>query len=179
VTCLIRVVTGLLVDVFSIQNSQRRMAPWLMNGVSAREQLWSKSMFLNRGAAARYWALASIILGPRLKEGKKKNYRAAVWQRLRTTGLNEVLSRYISWKTEERHKSRWIERLPNTIAEVYLKNNVLGISEMNLVSSGGHDMQRLLVCLSPVLEVISYPGQVSNWGPCFVKINFNILPVSA
>jgi hypothetical protein len=41
-----------------------------MNGVSAREQLWPKLVFLNRGAAARYRALASFILGPRLKEEK-------------------------------------------------------------------------------------------------------------
>jgi hypothetical protein len=40
-------------------------------------------VFLNHQAAAWYQALASIILGPLLRE--KWIYRAAVWQRLRTT----------------------------------------------------------------------------------------------
>jgi hypothetical protein len=45
-------------------------------------------VFLNRRAAARYRALASIIPGPRLIE--KRIYRAAVSQRLRTTGLYSI-----------------------------------------------------------------------------------------
>jgi hypothetical protein len=43
------------------------------------------AVFLSRRAAARYWALASIIPGPRLIE--KRIYRAAVSQRLRTTAI--------------------------------------------------------------------------------------------
>jgi hypothetical protein len=38
------------------------------------------------------------------------------------------------------------ERLPNTVAEIYRENNMLVISEVDSVSSGGHDMQRVLVC---------------------------------
>jgi hypothetical protein len=43
------------------------------------------TVFLNHRAAAPYLVLASIIPDPRLIE--KRIYRAAVWQRLRTTGL--------------------------------------------------------------------------------------------
>jgi hypothetical protein len=50
----------------------------------------SKAVFLNRRAATRYRALASIIPGPRLIE--KRIYRAAVRQRLRTTGLRHEMS---------------------------------------------------------------------------------------
>jgi hypothetical protein len=45
----------------------------------------SRAVFLNRRAAARYRVLASIIPGPRLIE--KRIYRAAFWQRLRTTAM--------------------------------------------------------------------------------------------
>jgi hypothetical protein len=47
---------------------------------------WFKPVFLNRRTATRYRTLASIISGPRLIE--KRIYRAALWQRLRTTDLN-------------------------------------------------------------------------------------------
>jgi hypothetical protein len=46
---------------------------------------YHKTVFLNRRAAARYQALASVISCPRLIE--KRIYRAAVWQRLRTTAI--------------------------------------------------------------------------------------------
>jgi hypothetical protein len=50
---------------------------------------YCNSLFLNRQAAGRYQALASIIQGPRLI---KKNYRAVVSQRLRTTAVTDYIS---------------------------------------------------------------------------------------
>jgi hypothetical protein len=48
-----------------------------------------RRVFLNRRAAPRYRALASVISGPRLIE--KRIYRAAVSQRLRTSAIEDLV----------------------------------------------------------------------------------------
>jgi hypothetical protein len=67
---------------------QRSYTGSVWEGDDCKVERSPRAVFLNCRAAARYWALASIIPGPHVME--KRIYRATVWQRSRTTALEVV-----------------------------------------------------------------------------------------